>query len=182
LQPEINHLPFLFVQRRQQVLELVGKFGTFRWRGSRGDRLKTKRAAGLRIGSQWLFSAKTAFLSQVKASLFPNLGQRDGTQQAPQFFRVTELKLAILGAAEKRTASRLHHILRSQAAAQAKRQVLFRHPLQPLTVVIAEFSDNTRIAIPEPLNQPLPFFIPADHGQLLSKLREGALRRALCSS
>src|SRR5262249_55618914 len=87
-------------------------------------------------------------------------------------FRVAELELAVPGAAEKRAASRLHHVLRSQPAAEAEWQVLFRHPLQPLTVVFAEFADDARIAVPQTLNEPLPIFIPAGHEQLQRELRE----------
>src|SRR2546423_12989617 len=69
---------------------------------------------GIREGR--LFKLKAALLTEMKARLLADLGQGDGAQQPPETFAIRQLKLAALGTAQERAASRLHHVLGTNAA------------------------------------------------------------------
>src|SRR5438105_7250982 len=99
----------------------------------------------------------------MEAGLFPNLGQRNGAQQRPEISRLSELKLAVLSAAEEGPASRLHQVFGPETPPQAGRQVLFCQALQPLAVLNTEFLDHRRIIVPEASNHPLPLFFFGSH-------------------
>jgi hypothetical protein len=54
------------------------------------------------------------------------------------------------------TSIRLRHVFRSDAAAEAVGNVLLGKPMQQVSILIAEFPNNLRIAAAEAANQPLP--------------------------
>src|SRR5262249_14715132 len=91
LKAEIDHLSFLLIQRSKQVLKLIRKLGCLIRRWSRGGRLEADDAAGLGVRAERLFAIEAALVPQMKADLFPELGEGNGAQKAPKVFRATQL-------------------------------------------------------------------------------------------
>ena len=84
LQFEIDQLPFFLVECREQLSELIGEFGRFVGRRLGGGQIEPGLFALGGVGRRMFFPLKAPLVAEMKASLFPHLRQRDGTEEAPQ--------------------------------------------------------------------------------------------------
>jgi hypothetical protein len=165
-------------------LELVGEGDGLGGRRAGVNGVEARTTVVGAAGGQRLLLVETAFLAAVEAGLLADLGEGDGAGDAPEAVAVREVELAEPGPAEEGAAGRLHHVLGTDAAAQARRQVAAGEAVQRAAVAVAELPDHGPVAGAEAVDQPPPAALVVAHRPVPSlgrrafaPLRNGILAR-----
>jgi hypothetical protein len=157
LQFEIDDLTLPLVQRRQNLLQLVGEFDGSDRVAARIDRVEVTGVAAVGGGvveRRLLSDAPLA--AGVEAGLLRCLGQGNGAQNLSQAVAVGQLELATAGPPQEGAAGRLNHVLGADAAAHLRRQVFVGTALELRPIARADLEQDRLVAAAQPLDKALP--------------------------